>query len=1381
MTGQPNAPSLQNSLVSLTTDYPLPNTTDRAERTSRNIADDFENWPSLEWPDSPIRMQAPSRREMFKLRALIVLATLSLVALLIWVLGPSRIGDPVMYIALTLALVLRAICLLFEWFTYWVISVPKEMKPRRKWTVDILTTACPGEPTGMIIRTLKAMVAVRYPHKNYLCDEGNDRYLKRICDELGVIHVTRKEKKHAKAGNINNALKQATGQIVVILDPDHEPAPYLLDRTLGYFEDPAVGFVQSVQAYRNQKDSFVALAAAEQSYHFYGPFMMGTNGHDTTQAIGANCVFRRAALDSIGGHAAGLAEDMHTTMRLYSRGWRSIYLPEILTRGLTPSTLAAFFKQQIKWACGSFDLLFQEYPHLFRSFTLRQKLHYLLCPLFFLRGVIVLLEMAVPVICLTYGLIAWRAPFLQIAAWVLPMVIFGTLVRLRAQRWLMEPHERGMHFSSGVLTVATWWVYLIGVACAVFRVKVPYIPTSKDDTATDAWRVSMPNFTAAGILFAAVIFGLYRDSSPSAWSMAVLAAINAFALIYVSIISQQVTVRRVWQALEHARNVFRPAKQRVAGGTVPVYHGTLRRIREGSVLLGAVVLATLAGYFSIVIHPPPTETEGPFASNKELDAGGFYTGMDLGDIGDAGRLERVSKLEKQLDFHFRIVSLDLAWGDPGWFPTETFKQLRREGTVPLINWLPTLDPLTVRGKVGPRNRAILKSINDGRYDDYLRQFADKVRAFGEPLLITFAPQADNPQMPWSTSGGNNAADFVSAWRRITNIFDAEGAANAGWVWNPASAANMDAYFPGEGYVDWIGLSMADDDISAKSFADRYEPFRSSIANWRLPVMLTDLSTIRQNGVGWLQNEMPDMDRRYPQIKAVIFKDGDRSEDAGLKRRVAGAVANHSDWADNPQDLAAVQQALKSKPFSAGGARSSASDQPLWFDLHPQPHKLTSIEGGSGHFSLTVDGAPYYIKGIAYNPSHDWHDASLPLSRTEIDTDFSVIRKMGGNTVRRYGESWSDRSIFDSAADHHLKVLYGFWFLQDVNYLTDTGKEQAYRQQIESTVLKYRNHPGLLGWSLGNEVWGLLKHRYAKPYLTEERHAHVLFVERMARLIKELDPNHPVFCTQESQHIGGAVSDYAGGAPSLDVISVNGYYQADISNLDQIVTRIDPSRPYLVSEFGPNGYWDQVRNQYDRQSGLLEDTAVRKAGLYAYRWREYIQANMGRNIGGVAYCWSDRYEGTSTWFGMIDLYGHPKPVIAALTNAWQSPDPGLGGDFPYDGPKILGIDYPSTPQWPHEPFTVKADVDLHGDDHPFFRWTVTGPGFNANVGRITPLNNGELASIELPATAGWYRIQLKVVGKSGLDEANVPVLVKVSDSTDLGKGERLAENASILRH
>jgi hypothetical protein len=407
----------------------------------------------------------------------------------------------------------------------------------------------------------------------------------------------------------------------------------------------------------------------------------------------------------------------------------------------------------------------------------------------------------------------------------------------------------------------------------------------------------------------------------------------------------------------------------------------------------------------------------------------------------------------------------------------------------------------------------------------------------------------------------------------------------------------------------------------------------------------------------------------------------------------------------------------------------------------------------------VRGRPFYIRGIAYNPSHDWNDANLPLSRTEIDSDFAAIAAMGGNTVRRYGQSWSDRVILDSAAEHHLKVLYGFWFMQDTDYLTDQAAEDRYAGRIESAVLQYRDHPGVLAWSLGNEVWGLLKHTYAQPYLTEVRHAHVLFVDRMSRLIKKLDPNHPVFCAQESAQIAGAVSDYARGAPFLDGMEINSYYQNDIAHLDETVTRIDRSRPYVVSEFGPDGYWNDSQNRHDPQGGLLEETALQKAARYADRWREFIQPNAGKNLGGTAYCWIDRYEGTSTWFGMTDLGGRDKPAVAALENAWQFPDPRLRGSFPFNGPRILGIDYPLQPQWPDEPFVVRARVHLPDDAQARFLWRVVGANFRALPGAVTPMGAGNVALIKLPAQSGWYRVQVKVVSNSLLDEGDVPVLVQ----------------------
>ena len=135
----------------------------------------------------------------------------------------------------------------------------------------------------------------------------------------------------------------------------------------------------------------VSRGASEQTYHFYGPMMMSMNTYGTAQAIGANCSFRRTALESIGGHAPGLSEDMHTSMLLHAKGWESIYVPIALTRGEVPATMPSYYKQQLKWARGSLELLFFVIPKIFKSLTWRQKIHYISIPLHFMFGLIVLI------------------------------------------------------------------------------------------------------------------------------------------------------------------------------------------------------------------------------------------------------------------------------------------------------------------------------------------------------------------------------------------------------------------------------------------------------------------------------------------------------------------------------------------------------------------------------------------------------------------------------------------------------------------------------------------------------------------------------------------------------------------------------------------------------------------------------------------------------------------------------------------------------------------------------------------------------------------------------------------------------------------------------
>ena len=277
----------------------------------------------------------------------------------------------------------------------------REARPSRRAAraapVAIFTTSTPGEPLAMFDRTLDACRRIRYPHTTYLLDDTRDPRFRELAARHGAVCLELLDVPGAKAGKINRALAATTEEFMLVLDPDHVPFPEFLDRVLGHFDDARVGFVQVSQAYYNQRRSFTAAGAAEQTYAFYGPGQMGLYGHGACVAIGANCTFRRSALDSIGGHGIGLAEDLVTAIRMHAAGWKSVYVPEVLSRGLVPEDLGSFYRQQLKWARGVYEVAFTELPGLFVEAAWRQRLSYLAIGTYYLFGVTTPLFLVDPV------------------------------------------------------------------------------------------------------------------------------------------------------------------------------------------------------------------------------------------------------------------------------------------------------------------------------------------------------------------------------------------------------------------------------------------------------------------------------------------------------------------------------------------------------------------------------------------------------------------------------------------------------------------------------------------------------------------------------------------------------------------------------------------------------------------------------------------------------------------------------------------------------------------------------------------------------------------------------------------------------------------------
>lgn len=1281
----------------------------------------------------------------FTIRVWIWLGILALIIFLYGFIREVGVGHPVLYFLLTFSLFFKLLRILFEWYHYAGVRQAPKLLSHASWKVDMLTTACPEEPREMIEETLRAMVNVKYPHQTYLCDEGNDPYYQKLCQKLGVHYVTRSTRVNAKAGNINNALKQANGDICVILDPDHVPTPDFLDQVLPHFEDPEIGYVQVVQAYKNQSDSLIARAAAEQTYIFYGPFMRGMSHYGTTQAIGANCTFRREALDSIGGHAPGLTEDMHTSMLLHAKGWKSVYIPKIVSHGLVPSSLSAYYKQQLKWTRGTFDLLLNVYPRLFGQFSWRQKLHYGILPLYYFLGVITLVDISLPIYSLLSEEYPWHMQPAKFFAYYTPLMIFLIGIRLYAQRWLYKPNERGLHLLGGILRVGTWWIYILGFVYTLLNIKVPYIPTPKEHDPKNEFLLGIPNLLVAFLSIGAAIFGLHLDWQPYSFIMAFFAISNGLVLLSAFIMGQNALLANfyhLWSSLKYRLSLI----------GLQLSYGRVNVVAIRGLYLGpfAAILIALSLSFQnsneVIIAE---DMDWPI----EKEIGGFYTGIYMPVVDQTHSINNILKAEKQTQHSFSIISTYLAWGADS-LPIKHWQTIIKKNAIPMITWEPwtNLFPQYADHPDLSQNRKVFHYILEGYFDAYIDHMATSLRSLGFPVFLRFAHEMDNPMYPWSSTGENTPEEFIAAWRYVHDRFEDLGVQNVTWVWNPWKSSAMEAYFPNgknypeSRYVDWIGITClnygeANPDQKWYTFEDLYRPFQQKIDHLsiKLPVMLTEFGSVSYGGdaTAWVRKALYSIQKGYPEIKSAVLFYSDQDKNWVTAWRPDDGKTC-IDWTYDLSTLSSFL-AIFNVP-----SLTSFTDKPSTTILKPLNTTLP-IKGTFGNFSWQVEEAPFYFKGICYNPEHDWRDGFLPLTRKQLEHDFRQIKAMGANTIRRYEPGIYDKNIFNVAEEEGLYILYGFWFDPEIDYYHDTDAVAAYEDKVLKYVRKYKHRKCIIGWNIGNETWGLMKKHFTKPYLTLNRRAYLEFLERIAQKIHEIDPDRPVFASEEHEHyqLASTLYEMRTHTPSIDIIGINSYFEPNIQQLQKVFSQFDTLRPYVITEFGPKGYWSQEFGDF-RNDRPIEVSSLSKARWYERQWNEYIERDKGYNLGGFAFSWRDRYEGTATWFGITDYKGRLKPTYYYLQKAWTSKNSIADSQFP-----ALSIVGPWYPRKAGQTLWLSAGISNNYKGNLTYEWEV----YEADTWkRSTPvkntISNKQYVEIQMPERKSRYRVYVHATDSIG---------------------------------
>jgi cellulose synthase (UDP-forming) len=270
-------------------------------------------------------------------------------------------------------------------------------------SVDVFIP-CAGEATEIVELTLAAAVKMDYAHRVFILDDGRSDVIRQLAVKYEVNYIRRPDRRHAKSGNINNGLQYSRADFFAIIDADFVPHPNFLTELLGYMEDEELAFVQSPQAYSNTHN-FIARGTAVAQEVFYRYVLPARNSSESVFCVGTNVIFRRAAIDSIGGlFELDHSEDIWTSLTLHERGWKSLFISKILAIGLAPTTMTSYFKQQKRWAQGGFTIFFERNPLLSRSLSFDQKLQYFYSSSFYFVGFSIFVYIMLPLAYLFFGI-----------------------------------------------------------------------------------------------------------------------------------------------------------------------------------------------------------------------------------------------------------------------------------------------------------------------------------------------------------------------------------------------------------------------------------------------------------------------------------------------------------------------------------------------------------------------------------------------------------------------------------------------------------------------------------------------------------------------------------------------------------------------------------------------------------------------------------------------------------------------------------------------------------------------------------------------------------------------------------------------------------------
>jgi len=403
-------------------------------------------------------------------------------------------------------------------------------------TVDIFIPTY-NEPVEIIRTTLLAASVMNYPKNKfniYVLDDGgtaqklNDpdpkkreanikraNDLKEMCGKISpnVHYLTREKNEHAKAGNINAALKHTNGDLILILDCDHVPSQDFLARTVGFFLDnPNLFLVQTPHKFYNpdpiEKNLRIFRQVPNESEMFYNFIQKGLDFWESSFFCGSAAVLRRKYLEEVGGIAGDtITEDAETALELHTRGYESYYYPRGMIYGLQPETFSAFVIQRSRWAQGMIQIFLLKNPLLRKGLKWYQKLGYLNSNFFWFFSIARVIFLIAPILFLFFGVEIYNATLTEVLAYAIPHFIASLTVS-----YYLYAKYRWPFFSEVYESIQSIFL-LPAIISVIFKPKAPtFIVTPKGEEIETEFVSPFykPLYFLFNLVIISFIFGIYK-------------------------------------------------------------------------------------------------------------------------------------------------------------------------------------------------------------------------------------------------------------------------------------------------------------------------------------------------------------------------------------------------------------------------------------------------------------------------------------------------------------------------------------------------------------------------------------------------------------------------------------------------------------------------------------------------------------------------------------------------------------------------------------------------------------------------------------------------------------------------------------------------------